>query len=62
MQDRRRVDLIFPRSGQVLPIYVPDSMVEWVARRNLQVLLSLYKTDALNVHASSTSSMHLYPS
>lgn len=63
MQDRRRVDLIFPRSGQILPIYVPDSMVGWVARRNLQILLSLYnQKDAPSVHADYARSTHMYAS
>jgi len=62
MQDRVRVDLIFPRSGQILPIYVPNSMLEWVARRNIQVLLSLYREDALSLHADYIRRMHLYPS
>jgi hypothetical protein len=62
MQDKRRVDLIFPRSGQVLPIYVPDSMVEWVAKRNLQILLSLYNFGTPSSQISLINEMHLYPS
>jgi len=47
MYERRRVDLIFPRSGQVLPIYVPMAMVRLVIERNIQVLSSLFEMDAL---------------
>ena len=47
MHERRRVDLIFPRSGQVLPIWVPVVMVRWVVERNIQVLSSLFDMDAL---------------
>ena len=49
MHERRRVDLIFPRSGQVLPIYVPMAMVRWVVERNIQVLSSLFDMDALRL-------------
>ena len=60
MQEGTRVDLIFPRSGQVLPIYVPDAMSQSVARRNLHILLSLYGKDALSdSHADYLRSMFL---
>lgn len=62
MRDRKRVDLIFPRSGQVVAVYVPDAIVDWVARRNLQVLLSLYNTGALRDRADRSRGAHLYPS
>lgn len=48
MHERRRVDLIFPRSGQVFPIWVPVAMVRWVVERNIQVLSSLFDMDALS--------------
>jgi hypothetical protein len=62
MQDRIRVELIFPRSGQVLPIYVPETMLEWVARRNLEVLLSLYGRGPRKLHADYLKSGYLRPS
>ena len=63
MHDSRRVDLIFPRSGQVLPIYVPETMVEWVVRRNLQILLSLCGNDApRSWQVDYLSRMHPRPS
>jgi len=47
MHERRRVDLIFPRSGQVLPAYIPIPMVRWVVERNILVLSSLFDMGAL---------------
>jgi hypothetical protein len=61
MQEHVRVDLIFPRSGQILPVYVPDAMVKWVARRNFEIFLSLSDKDAPSVRAECNR-MHLYPS
>ena len=62
MQDCIRVDLIFPRSGQILAVYVPDVMLEWVARRNLEIFMSLWEKDAPRVHIDSDYSKHMYPS
>lgn len=60
MQQRVRVDLIFPRSGQVVPVFVPDTLVMLVAQRNLQVLSSLYGYDASSNHHDFTRRMHAY--
>lgn len=62
MNEKRRVDLIFPRSGQVLPVYIPEPMLEWVARRNIQILLSLYGRDALRACRDHVRNLNLYPS
>jgi hypothetical protein len=47
MKNSRKVDLVFPRSGQVFSIYVPDTMVDWVLGRNVEVVLSQCKTDSI---------------
>jgi len=62
MLEKRRVDLIFPRSGQIIPIYVPEAMVEWVARRNIQILFSLYGRDALRACRDHVRNVMLFPS
>ena len=51
MQQAVRVDLIFPRSGQIIPVFVPNALLSLVSERNLQVLLSLYE------HGISTNMM-----
>lgn len=53
MQDYVRVDLIFPRSGQVLPVYVPDAMTQMVADRNLQILFSMGRKDTTRIHVNT---------
>lgn len=62
MYDRRRVDLIFPRSGQILPIYVPETMVDWVTQRNIQVLYSLYGMDVSRYRTHYPLGTHPKPS
>ncbi len=62
VQDARRVDLIFPRSGQVVHVCVPDSVVQWVARRNLEILLSLDGTAALSGYGEHIRRLHPHPS
>lgn len=46
MQQSVRVDLIFPRSGQIVPVFVPNFMVNQVSKRNLEVLFTLNKKNA----------------
>jgi len=51
MQDYVRVDLVFPRSGQVLPVSVPDGMMKVVADRNLRILFTLSSRSVPSIHA-----------
>jgi hypothetical protein len=52
MREQMRVDLIFPRSGQIIPVEVCGAQLDWVARRNLLILLSLSTAgSAWGVHA-----------
>lgn len=46
MEAERRVWLLFPRSWQLVSVYVPASAVESVRERNTQYWLSLYEHDA----------------
>gem|GEM_PF-3572287 len=62
MREERRVDLIFPRSGQVLTICVPDTLIDWVAKRNLQILLSLYGEGALRAYRHRVRKFQVCPS
>lgn len=59
MQGHVRVDLLFPRSGQVLPIYVPGAMMELVADRNLQILLS-FMQDASSSYVDARQHTQYY--
>ncbi len=46
MEAERRVSLLFPRSWQLVSVYVPASAVDYVKERNMQLWLSLYERDA----------------
>ncbi|MCS6948858.1 MAG: hypothetical protein NZ520_00190 [bacterium] len=46
MEAERRVSLLFPRSWQLVSVYVPVSAIDDVRRRNMQYWLSLYEHDA----------------
>ncbi|MGQ9486353.1 MAG: hypothetical protein ACUVRT_00480 [Armatimonadota bacterium] len=46
METERRVSLLFPRSWQLVSVYVPVSAVDYVKERNMQLWLSLYERDA----------------
>jgi hypothetical protein len=46
MKAERRVSLLFPRSWQLVSVYVPASAVDDVKERNMQYWLSLYERDA----------------
>lgn len=46
METERRVSLLFPRSWQLVSVYVPASAVDYVKERNMQLWLSLYERDA----------------
>jgi hypothetical protein len=46
MEAERRVSLLFPRSWQLVSVYVPASAVDYVKERNMQYWLSLYERDA----------------
>lgn len=61
MQQAVRVDLIFPRSGQILPVFVPNALLNLVSERNLQVLLSLYK-QGIPTNAMEYEKNRHYPS
>lgn len=61
LQDCVRVDLVFPRSGQVLHIYVPDSHLETVSNRNYQTLLSLLGKSALKSYMEHLRFVHRLP-
>lgn len=46
METERRVLLLFPRSWQLVSVYVPASAVDYVRERNMQLWLSLHERDA----------------
>ncbi len=46
MEAERRVSLLFPRSWQLVSVYVPASAVDYVREKNMQYWLSLYERDA----------------
>lgn len=46
METERQVSLLFPRSWQLVSVYVPASAVDYVKERNMQLWLSLYERDA----------------
>lgn len=45
METERRVSLLFPRSWQLVSVYVPASAEDYVKERNMQLWLSLYERD-----------------
>lgn len=45
MESERQVSLLFPRSWQLVSVYVPLSAVDYVKERNTQLWLSLYERD-----------------
>jgi hypothetical protein len=62
VQDGTRIDLVFPKSGQVLHVCVPDSHVERISRRNFEILLSLQGKAALASYTEHLRLVHGQPS
>ncbi len=62
MLDGTRIDLVFPRSGQILRICVPDSHVELISRRNFQILTSLPRSITQRSCIENFRLMHGQPS
>lgn len=62
MQDETRVNLILTWSGQVVPVRVPDSTLEWIARRNYEIMLSLRGKNAVSVYEEQIRRLQPYPS
>jgi hypothetical protein len=48
MYDCRVVELVFPRSGQVLPVQVPVEIFELVSQINHKLLSFIFSSDAMS--------------